>query len=1073
MAPFGTFLIVFYTAAILAVFSASGLAAGPENGLDPTEFRTEFDSSFLTGDTARMAGLAVNRPDLLRPLLEQLLSDSLPASRSNDAGAKKHALNFAASVAGQLKMQTGDKWPAQQVKRYSSWSSKEIEDKLGADGFLGSAENAFEAGRYSDVLTPGMSALDLYARLGDWAGEGDALHILGQARRKLADYSSALLLHERAIALARNNGDGFRQGRGLIDLADVYERRKNRPRAVKLYSEALRILKVPAEWREAGRALRQLGDVYVATGEFKRAYEVYSCALSYAEAANDPVLIAEYNDYLGYCHRKVGDYENAVKHHRKAVSTAEKIEAPAAAARARARAFNHLGICLQALAEQTISEGELVKGREFYADAAGSEEEALRLSKETEDRWREGYILRALSTIHRQLGMTLAADEAAAEYRNALDYADQALELALTMKEQEWEGLALHEKGLALSALGRQAEGLTAFQRALELWEGIGDLLSAGYAHRFIARQFKEPGGQLDEAARAYGQSRTAFQKIGDAEMEACAMTDMARVYGELDQKKKAEMLYDGAIVKLEGVRSRAGFLDFRKSLMGKVYDRYEEAALFMLENGLDERAFKLAESMKARLFLDQLAEARVDLSKGIDPGLKRRRDQLEKELSDMTNSIADAYRNKAPDDAAISKLRERQELLAGELDALKKQIRLKNRAYASVQYPEPVSLRELQKKVLKNDEALIEYLVSKGGVYCFVVTRERFQVAKLPVDEGSLKRVLERLLKSLAHRKQDIRGSEPGAASEVYDLLLKPFEWAMKGRTLFIVPDGILARLPFEALVVTDAAGSHYFIEQQTVKYLQSASVLATLRAGGPGGGKSLLFMGFGDPVYDFDHFKAGQPELGENLDRGDKTAITRYSRVGGQLSRLKGSGEEVSAIGHIFADANRSDKAEKVLLRADATKENAMSPETAKFGYIHFSAHGILAPGFQAIALSQIPGGKEDGFLTLGEIMNLRYNARVVVLSACETGLGWAERGEGITGLTRAVMYAGSPSAVVSLWNVDDEGTRDLMVRFYENMIRKGIGTAESLRQAKKEMLKTKYDNPFFWSAFVMYGE
>ena len=421
----------------------------------------------------------------------------MSASQRNDAGAKKHALNFAASVAGQLKMQTGDKWPAQQVKRYSSWSSKEIEDKLRADGFLGSAENAFEAGHYSDVLTPGRSALDLYASLGDRAGEGNALHILGQAQRKLADYSSALLLHERAIALARNNGDGFRQGRGLIDLADVYERRKNQPRAVKLYSEALRILKVPAEWREAGRALRQLGDVYVATGEFKRAYEVYSRALSYAEAANDPVLIAEYNDYLGYCHRKVGDYENAVKHHRKAISAAEEIEAPAAAARARARAFNHLGICLQALAEQTISEGELVKGREFYADAAGSEEEALRLSKETEDRWREGYVLRALSTIHRQLGMTLAADGAAAEYRNALDYADQALELALTMKEQEWEGLALHEKGLALSALGRQSEGLAAFQRALELWEGIGDLLSAGYAHRFIARQFKEPGGQL------------------------------------------------------------------------------------------------------------------------------------------------------------------------------------------------------------------------------------------------------------------------------------------------------------------------------------------------------------------------------------------------------------------------------------------------------------------------------------------------------------------------------------------------------------------------------------------------
>ncbi|MGA2402783.1 MAG: CHAT domain-containing protein [Syntrophobacteraceae bacterium] len=268
------------------------------------------------------------------------------------------------------------------------------------------------------------------------------------------------------------------------------------------------------------------------------------------------------------------------------------------------------------------------------------------------------------------------------------------------------------------------------------------------------------------------------------------------------------------------------------------------------------------------------------------------------------------------------------------------------------------------------------------------------------------------------------------------------------------------------------EAAGWHYVIEQPPVQYLQSASVLTTQRAGGPGGAKSRFFMGFGDPVYDFESFKAGKPEYGQVSCSGESRSAT-YLCVGGKLGRLEGSGEEVRAIGRIFADANRSDKAHKVFLRADATKENARCPDTALYGYIHFSAHGILAPGLQAIALSRIPDDNEDGFLTLGEIMNLRYNARVVVLSACQTGLGWAERGEGITGLTRAVMYAGSPSAVVSLWSVDDEGTRDLMVRFYDNMIRKGGGTAQSLRFAKQEMLKTKYRSPFFWSAFVMYGE
>jgi CHAT domain-containing protein len=146
-------------------------------------------------------------------------------------------------------------------------------------------------------------------------------------------------------------------------------------------------------------------------------------------------------------------------------------------------------------------------------------------------------------------------------------------------------------------------------------------------------------------------------------------------------------------------------------------------------------------------------------------------------------------------------------------------------------------------------------------------------------------------------------------------------------------------------------------------------------------------------------------------------------------------------------------------------------------RYTFIHFSTHGILEPGFQAIALSQIPGDKDDGFLTLGEIMNSRFNARLVVLSACETGLGEMSYSEGVTGLTRAVMYAGSAAAVVSLWSVADEGTRDLMIRFYEGMVKKGMSKAEALRAAKIDLLKdtekNAFSHPFFWSAFVMYGE
>ncbi|MEN6439971.1 MAG: CHAT domain-containing tetratricopeptide repeat protein [Syntrophobacter sp.] len=1033
-------------------------------------FRADFEHYFTAGNASSLGKLAAHHPDQLRPLMDQLLSDFQSASLSNDANRKKAISALASAVAKEAKRVNGDRFPMRQVKRYLTWTPEELSRKSDADIEFQKAGTAYDEGRYGDAAAPARSAIDSYAALGDEAGEGDALHVLGQAERKLTNYTSALDWHERALALARKSGDSFREGRGLIDLADVYERQKDWQRAVDLYRRAASGFKMPACWRETSRALRQLGDVYTGGKDFVRAYEAYSRALSYAEAAQDAALMAEANDYLGYCHRQLGDFERALQYHGAAFEISARLTDQTAASKARARALNHLGICYLETAERAVSDKDEARGGELFSLAAKQEEDALKLAAEARDMWRQGYILRALSLIHLRRGMILNPNEAAAEYREALDRADQALALASSMKEQEWEGLALHQRGLAQLRLGQEAEGLATFQRALDLWERIGDLLSAGYANRFIARQFHEPHQRFAEAIASYERAQGAFRKIGDSESEACVMTDMAHAHGALGHKEEAVRLYDGAMAKLENVRSKAGLPEFRKALMGKVYDRYEEATLFMLENGLNDRAFKLAESMKARLFLDQLAEARVDPAKGIDPQLRKKRDRIEKDLSFIASGIIDELRKPSPAEAEIHRLKERQEKLEAELDRLRKQIRLNNPLYSSVQYPEPITVSELQTKVLRDDEALIEYFLSKKGVFCFVVTREDFQVARIAVDEAAVQNHVETLLENVIQGPRRGEGFDRPAAAEIYDLLLRPFEWAMRGRTLFIVPDGVLARLPFETLVVKDGDDWRYFLENQTVKYLQSASVLAVVRALTKHNGGNDSFVGFGDPVFDYESFKSGKPEKGAGKDPTGRSAALRFAQSRGQLGRLESSGEEVRAIEHLFSAKTPEHKA---LLRAEATEQKAKSKEMERFDYIHFSTHGLLAPGFQAIALSQIPGDREDGFLTIGELMNMKYNAGLVVLSACETGLGRAERGEGVTGLTRAVMYAGSPAAVVSLWSVDDMGTKELMVRFYDNMIRKGLAKAEALRSAKKDMLRIKYRHPFFWSAFVMYGE
>ncbi len=937
-----------------------------------------------------------------------------------------------------------------------------------AEALLKQAMAAFEEGRYGDVIAPGRSALERYGTLGDAAGQGRALHYLGQAQRRLANYPEALALHRQALDLAKHASDALLQGQALIDLGDVHERKKEFKAAVEYYREAIERLTAPAHWQEAARAHRQLGDVYVATGDFERAYGAYSHALHLAETARDAGRIAEFNDYIGFCHRKLGDYPAAMAYHRRALESAALISSADGRARAGARSLNHLGLCLAKLAEADAGQGDPGQAAQRYREAIARETEALAQAAQAQDRWRQGYILRALSGMHRERGALLEGPEAAREFQQALLRADEALALGIAMQEKEWQGLALHDRALALALMGRAPEGLETLQRALALWEQIGDLQSAGYAHRFAARQFHEAGGRLAEAEAAYDQALRAFEKIGDVESQAATRMDQARVQALRGHTDNAARLYDAGIVQLEAVRAKAGFPEFRKAFMGKVYDRYEEAARFALGQGFEDRALRYVESMKARTFLDQLAEGRVELEKGIDPALKARRDNLESALAAEVDAIAAAYRNPAPDQTALAAAQARMERLGVELDQLKKQIRSQNPLYAAVQYPQPVTLDALQKKVLSPEEVLLEYFVTAREVFCFIVTTDGFQAVKLTAGASELRDRVTALLDNLRSGPARGEGYDRASAGELYDLLLRPFEKMLAGRTLVIVPDGILALFPFEALVVADSGERAYLFETHAIKYVQSASILALLRTRRDAAGAGERFIGFGDPVYDYDSFKQGKPES-DAAPAGRGSVQTRYAGLGGRLSRLAASGEEVRAIERLFPETSKG----QTLLRDQAREAYAKGSTMAQYGYIHFSMHGIVTPGLQAIAFSQIPGDSEDGLLTMGEMMNLHYNARLVVLSACQTGLGRMERGEGITGLTRAVIYAGTPAAVVSLWSVDDTATRDLMTRFYESMIRKGAGRSEALRQAKREMVRTRYRHPYFWAAFVMYGE
>ncbi len=188
----------------------------------------------------------------------------------------------------------------------------------------------------------------------------------------------------------------------------------------------------------------------------------------------------------------------------------------------------------------------------------------------------------------------------------------------------------------------------------------------------------------------------------------------------------------------------------------------------------------------------------------------------------------------------------------------------------------------------------------------------------------------------------------------------------------------------------------------------------------------------------------------------------------------RLPGTRQEAEQILALVPANERSHTFDFAATRAAVT-----SPNLSQYRIIHFATHGILNsvnPEFSGVVLSLVDakGAPQNGFLRLNEIFNLNLPAELVVLSACQTGLGEQVRGEGVVGLTRGFMYAGAPRVVVSLWSVDDRATAELMTKFYTGMLKKGLKPAAALRAAQIEVWnQDKWKSPYYWAAFGLQGE
>jgi len=908
-----------------------------------------------------------------------------------------------------------------------------------------------EKGKIHLIIGENLKALEMYSKAllffekaRELLGQGNVYYGKGDIYYYTGQNSKALQMYEKALPFFEEAGSLIGQGNVYHSKGNIYFYSGDNLSAMEMYNKALVFFERAGAILGQGNVYLRKGLIYFYTGYNQKAFEMFDKALPFFKKAGDP--IGQGNIYLsrGDIYLRTGENSKALEMYDKTLPLFEKARTPIG----QGNVYFRKGDIFSGI-------GENSKALEMYNNARTFFEKTGEPIGQGNVYWRSG-------VIYFRIG----------ENSKALEMYDKALSFFERAGEHIGQGNVYKSKGDIYFYTNNNLRALEMYDKALVFFEKFGELL--GQASIYLSRgDIYFRSGENSKALEMYDKALFFYKKSGAIDSESIVLNEKAKVLAKLGKKDEALDFFEKAIANLERVRSQTAFSEMKKTFLEKVYDQYEETVRFMLENKYYDKGLKYAESMRSRVFLDRMAEGLVKLDKGLTPDLIEKRDNLVAKLSLLSEQMHKTAGEE--DEKKLQEFKEQYHKIEGEFGELLIKIRLNNPLYASVRYPQPVSVKELQENILETDELLLRYFICSDNIYVFLVSKKDFNVITLDVNEKDINEIVSEYLFSVVEKNsRRVRKY----SRQLYRQLFKPLESAIKNKKeIIIIPDGQLAKIPFESLVMDDQRLREpvYLLEKYRVKYIQSASILAILREHYQRDSVTKHFIGFGDPVYDYENFEKGKPEIGtpSTLSQDAISGIhrSRYEQEGGIFTRLASSGEEVNAIANLFK--SQSQKC-MVHLRKDANETNAKSPDLKEFDYIHFACHAVLGDGFQGLVLSQLPQSTEDGYLTLNEIMNCDYNAKLVVLSACQTGKGKMEKGEGVTGLTQAVMYAGTPAVVASLWNVEDIATRELMVKFYKYLLEENLSKEDALRKAKLDLIKTKrYSSPFYWSAFVMYGE
>jgi CHAT domain-containing protein/Flp pilus assembly protein TadD len=913
----------------------------------------------------------------------------------------------------------------------------------------------FQLGEQQKALDYYNQALLLERALGDKL-EAGTLNNIGLAYLQLAEWQKALDYFNQALPLARALGDRAGEPTMLLNIGQAHSYLGEQQKALDYFNQALNLARARGDRSTEALALHNIATEYVQLGEPQKALDYYIQVLPLERALGNRSPEALTLNNIGLAYGKLGEPQKALDYYIQALP----LERALGERSTEALTLNNIGMTYFSLGEQQ-------KALEYY-------NQALSLARAVRDRTTEALALNNIAIAYFQLS----------EQQKALDYYIQALALERALGARTGEALTLNNIGSAYNLLGEPLKALDYYLQALALERALGD--RSGEATTLVNFGFfYERLGERQKALDCYNQALAFAREIGERTTEAQSLALKARLERRAGYVAAARADNQAALNIVETLRRSLASQELRTSYFSSLQDFYELQIDILMdlqsrhpEGGYERLALETSERRRARSLLETLAEADADIRQGVGADLLER----ERNLQQLIDAKSQAGLKKDVD------------TLLDQYRDVEAQIRASSPRYAALTQPRPLSWKEIQ-QLLDPDTLLLEYSLGDDRSYLWAVTPDSLTTYSLPPRQEieSQARELGALLTRPTARSID----------QIYDVMAKlsqvvlaPAASQLAGKRLVIVPDGALSYIPFGVLPApaVGKTASHPeppLTAEHEIVYLPSASTLAVLRReiqGRTPPPKLLAILA--DPVFESEDERVRTLTVTSNIAATNQQAqdttvelariqLTRsvkesgVTREGG-ISRLLFTRQEADAIASLVPSGMRLEN-----LDFAASKEAATSPALSQYRMLHFATHGLLNsehPELSGVVLSLVDekGSPVDGFLRLHDIYNLKLPADLVVLSACETGLGKEIQGEGLIGLTRGFMYAGTPRVVVSLWNVNDQATAELMKRFYRAMLVDGLRPAAALRSAQMELRNdSRWSAPFYWAGFVLQGE